>query len=145
MKNKIYTIITLLILAVYTVFSTGVLVSIHHCCSHCNPIETIDYCCCESLPAHGDPHHDCHQNESGHHKCHDTNYFFKILDSYDKDEQKTALKIVLPILYVLEDYHEIYANTITRKIVKENERSRSGPVFPGDSFFHYTHQLVLYA
>lgn len=147
MKKRFYNILTIFVLAIFSVFSTGIFISIHHCCSHCNPVEVVDDCCCQSLPSHGAHDHACHQNESGHHKCHDTHYLFKILDSYDKDEH---LPVVMPtsasiLLYLMDDYREEYETQIFQKIVKENDRSRSGPVIPCDSFFDYTHQLVLYA
>jgi hypothetical protein len=105
----------------------------------------VEHCACESHASHGGHDHASHQNGNGHHKCHDVHYLFKILDSYDKDEYDPTPVIFYSILYFVDDYRDLHISNIIQKTVKENERSRSGPVIPCDSFFEYTHQLVVYA
>lgn len=144
MKKRLYHITTLLVLTVYSVFSTGVFISIHHCCNHCNPVEMDEYCACESHSSHGGNDCACHQNGNEHHKCYDVHYLFKILDSYDKDEYTPPPVIFYFVLYLVDDYRDLYVSNIIQETIKENERSRSGPVIPCDSFFKYTHQLVVY-
>lgn len=145
MRKKIYSLITLFVLTVYSIFSTGVFISIHHCCSHCNPVEVVHHCVCESEPSHGGHCDGCHQNENGHHKCHDEQIMFKIMDSYDKDDHNPTPKTSFVLLYIIDDYKDLYIETVFQKIIKKSKQRRSGPTIPCESFFDYSHQLVLYA
>ncbi|MBP5649462.1 MAG: hypothetical protein J6X01_00075 [Bacteroidales bacterium] len=62
MKRTVKTIITLLTLTMFLVYSSGLKITVHHCC------------------------HKHHHSANDHRHCTENTYIFKITDQYDSDE-----------------------------------------------------------
>lgn len=128
-------------LTIYFVFSTGIFVSIHHCCNHCNEKTEITTCLCQDHDHDSHPHH----VKDKHHHCHDTQYFFKILDNYEREEHTVSIDAeTLPVQLVLYDTHD-YLVTLYQVFFKTTEIQPPHPVIQGRLFADYTQQRLHYA
>ncbi|MBP5662683.1 MAG: hypothetical protein J6X16_00205 [Bacteroidales bacterium] len=83
MKRTVKTIITLLTLTMFLVYSSGLKITVHHCC------------------------HKHHHSANDHRHCSENTYIFKITDQYDSD-QNVKKNIPLPqLLSNTEAFHEV--------------------------------------
>lgn len=145
MKKRIYHMITVLLLGVYSIFSTGIFISIHHCCNHCESSVTVETCACMDEGAVHEHSSLCTDSHAEHHKCHDDHLFFKIGDEHDKCSELPSVNAFLSVLYSIEFHIDSYLNNLYTTIIKSNKRLPSHPVIQGESFFEYSQQLVLYS
>ncbi|MBO6051844.1 MAG: hypothetical protein J6P65_07695 [Bacteroidales bacterium] len=92
MKRTVKTIITLLTLTMFLVYSSGLKITVHHCC------------------------HKHHHSANDHRHCSENTYIFKITDQYDSDhsvKKNTQLPQLsldgeaFPEVHVVQHFHEI--------------------------------------
>jgi len=144
MKEIAYKLILLIILLAYTVFSTGVFISIHHCCLHCyEKIENV-HCNCVEHP-NDEPIACVSENKNTHHHCHDDHFFFKILDNYDKKETIFICFLHTQEVSFGQDYRALYETTLSHTIYKEFDESPPFYIKQGRTFVELYQQQVLYA
>lgn len=140
MKKILQNSIILFLLTVYTVFSTGIVLSIHHCCSHCHQkVEKIE-CLCH----HDEKEHECKLEEE-HHRCHDEHLFLKILEEYSIVEHKFSFSPILLSICHCEHYKEIYNLSIYQTLFKVNRNIPPPPLCGDDAFIDFTQQRLYYA
>ncbi|MBR4537178.1 MAG: hypothetical protein IKO62_11120 [Bacteroidales bacterium] len=85
MKKTVKTIITLLTLTMFLVYSSGLKITVHHCC------------------------HKHHHSANDHRHCTENTYIFKITDQYDS-YQSVKKHIPLPqLLHPGEVFPEVHA------------------------------------
>ena len=143
MKTKIYNIVTLSLLTIYFVFSSGIFFSVHYCCKHCHATVKVEYCeCAEHEHDHSSTSED---QQKEHHKCHDKHFFFKILEDYDKIDSKPSPVGKLSLIYIIDYSSDSYLTALFNNILKTNELLPSHPVIQGDSFLDFLQQWVYYA
>ena len=144
MKKIITKSVLLALLTVYTIFSTGIFISIHHCCLHCNEKVEMVSCGCSGQAS---DHVACISKDK-HHHCHDDRFFFKILDSYDKKEG------FLSVFHYIQQIcfcHDCCKNRILHDSIflhiacKEFDESPPFFIKQGRTFAEFHHQRVLYA
>ncbi len=144
MKKQHCHFFTFLLLVVYFVFSSGIAITVHHCCDHCR--EYVAQQCCED---HGDEESceipNAEKSDSHHHHAHDKYYFFKIKDFYK------ASQSVIPAhwqwIQVGEEAFltQFFSNLSLEKRLKENIFIPSFFHLQGDRLLDFLHQRVYYA
>ena len=139
MKKIIHKFILLTLFVIYTVFSTGIFISIHHCCLHCHQKVEKEEC----RYHHDGAVHDC-DLEREHRRCHDDHFFFKILDSYDKKEMFFSFCPDIQQTFLYQDYRIFYDTTFFQLVFKEFDK-RTPLIKQGRAFEELQHQRVLYA
>ena len=145
MKKIIHKSTLLTLLLVYTVFSTGIFISIHHCCLHCYEKVEKSHCGCSE---HHDSELDAHFLKDKHHHCQDIRFFFKILDSYDKKD--TSFSFSPYIQQVCFCHHccknkILYDSTLLHIVYKEFDDVPPFFTKQGRTFIELHQQQVLYA
>ena len=141
MKKIIHKAILLTLLVVYTVFSTGIFISIHHCCLHCH--EKTEQVHCDCVNHHDEKSHTCTLDQ--HHHCHDDHFFFKIIDNYDKKERFFAISLHLQQLFIGQYHKILYDTTLSHIVYKEFDDGSPFLIKQGRTFAELHQQRVLYA
>ena len=152
MKKIISKVLWMALIATYAVFSTGLFISIHHCCAHC--YEKIEIAACESESCGCGHHHNHDQNHdcedladysNGHHHSHDTQYFFKILDKYYKEEIAIHIPIVVCENFLFEEYKNRISADLYHICIKMREKIPILPFLQGKSIITFSQQRLHYA
>ncbi len=86
MKKTLIILGTFLLLAVFFVFSSGIAITIHHCCHHCQELAQKASCSDDESCSCCSGKNKTDADAEGHAHSHDTQYFFKILDNYIKSD-----------------------------------------------------------
>ena len=96
MKRTVKTIITLLTMTMFLVYSSGLKITVHHCC------------------------HKHHHAANDHRHCTENTYIFKITDQYDSD-QGVKKQVPLPQLSTdVEAFHEVSVAPVIHEICQEH-------------------------
>lgn len=110
MKQLFRSVIILLMTTIFLVYSSGLLITVHHCC-HCK--------------LH-------HHSANDHRHCHEETYFFKITDNYDVNdihfdsENHSSITLFIinsPIISEFIHYFNIirYADHFPPPLLMENQ------------------------
>ena len=145
MKTILHKSILVSILLIYTVFSTGIFISIHHCCLHCH--EKVEKVSCNCSEHHDNDIYTCVSKDK-HHHCHDDRFFFKILDSYDKKETFSSFShYIQQVCFCHNSCKDriLYDSTFSHIVYGEFDEAPPFFIRQGRTFAEFNHQRVLYA
>jgi hypothetical protein len=136
---------TFLLLAIFFAFSSGIVITIHHCCHYCQKFaektscSRDGNCCCCS--GENEDNVDSERDT----RSHDTQYFFKILDNYIK----TNLSFFSSWKYfqtnVVDNQSDIYDSILYKTLIKEYLKIPPSFHLQGISFLDFCLQRVYYA
>ncbi len=133
-------LVLIVMLVIYAVFSTGVFISIHHCCLHCcEKVEKIECNC------HSDGQSCASTGEDQHHHCYDDYLFFKILDSYDKKKIVFSFALTIQQVFLFQDYRVLYDEILFHIVYREIDEAPPYFSAQGRTLTELYQQRVLYA
>jgi hypothetical protein len=135
MKRLLLKIVTICILVIYSVFSTGIALVVHHCCASCSIKKQAESCCCLNEQTH------C--IDSKYKACHVEHYFFKITDTHQKSDVLTIHDQTFTAETVLDPCSEECESMVVNRIVKQYNNSPPDALVRGRSFLNIVHQLKI--
>lgn len=107
-------------MAIFLTFSSGLVVTIHHCCS-----------------VHHHSYHD-------HHHCHEDVMIFKITDHYNIADSFHFHSFQTPFMWFFENDLDLALDNSCRIIIKENRKIPPYSVLEGREFIEFCPQRIFY-